>query len=143
MTAGDSEADKRHNSIHRRRLLSVAVGALVVLAGVIGALIANAINTPASSGRNTRAALGTSVTACPVTAVANKGLPSVVTISATGAAGGSTGSGEAIRSGGYILTNNHVISAAASGGEVEVLFSGGQSEPATIVGRDPPLTWLC
>jgi S1-C subfamily serine protease len=48
-----------------------------------------------------------------------------------------TGSGEVIRSDGYILTNNHVISVAAQGGSVEVLFSDGQSSPATITGRDP------
>ena len=40
-----------------------------------------------------------------------------------------------IRSDGYILTNNHVISVAAQGGSVEVLFSDGQSSPATITGR--------
>jgi putative serine protease PepD len=34
-----------------------------------------------------------------------------------------------------ILTNNHVISIAAHG-TVEVLFSDGQTEPATITGRD-------
>jgi putative serine protease PepD len=61
----------------------------------------------------------------------------VVTIAASGPGGGGTGSGEVIRSGGYILTNNHVISAAASGGSVEVLFADGQSAPATITGRDP------
>jgi putative serine protease PepD len=59
-----------------------------------------------------------------------------VTISATGANGGGTGSGEVIRSDGYILTNNHVIAIAANGGSVEVLFADGTSEPATIVGRD-------
>jgi putative serine protease PepD len=52
--------------------------------------------------------------------------------------GSGTGSGEVIRSDGYILTNNHVISiAAASGGSVEVQFSDGQVESATITGRDP------
>ncbi|HEY1345028.1 MAG TPA: trypsin-like peptidase domain-containing protein [Streptosporangiaceae bacterium] len=61
----------------------------------------------------------------------------MVTIAASGPGGGGTGSGEVIRSGGYILTNNHVISAAASGGSVEVLFADGQSAPATITGRDP------
>jgi putative serine protease PepD len=40
------------------------------------------------------------------------------------------------KSDGYILTNNHVIAGAASGGKVEVLFSDGVSAPATIVGRD-------
>jgi putative serine protease PepD len=62
----------------------------------------------------------------------------VVTIAARGPAGGGTGSGEVIRAGGYILTNNHVISvAAASGGSAEVLFADGQTAPATITGRDP------
>jgi putative serine protease PepD len=46
-------------------------------------------------------------------------------------------SGEVIRSDGYILTNNHVISVAAGGGSVEVLFSDGTTAPATITGRDP------
>ena len=52
-------------------------------------------------------------------------------------AGAGTGSGEVIRSDGYILTNNHVISIAANGGTVEVLFADGQTAAATITGRDP------
>jgi putative serine protease PepD len=72
-----------------------------------------------------------------VTQVANAVVPSVVTIAATGIGGSGTGSGEVIRSDGYILTNNHVISIAARGGSVHVLFSDGQSVPATITGRDP------
>ena len=62
----------------------------------------------------------------------------MVTIAASGPNGSGTGSGEVIRSGGYVLTNNHVISvAAASGGTVQVLFADGQTAPATITGRDP------
>jgi putative serine protease PepD len=68
--------------------------------------------------------------------VADDVLPSVVTISASGRSGGGTGSGEVIKSDGYILTNNHVIALAASGGTVEVLYADGTSEPASIVGRD-------
>jgi putative serine protease PepD len=77
--------------------------------------------------------------ACPATSVADQVLPSVVTISAEAARGqgAGTGSGEIIRSDGYILTNNHVISVAANGGSVEVLLSDGRSYPASIVGRDP------
>jgi putative serine protease PepD len=69
--------------------------------------------------------------------VADDVLPSVVTISAGSATSSGTGSGEVIRSDGYILTNNHVISVAANRGSVSVLFSDGASAPATITGRDP------
>jgi putative serine protease PepD len=71
--------------------------------------------------------------------------PSVVTVEVTGQAtngfGGSsalsdTGSGIIIRSSGYILTNNHVVSAAVGGGSVHVTLSDGSTVPATIVGTD-------
>jgi putative serine protease PepD len=68
--------------------------------------------------------------------VADKVLPSVVSISASGPSGAGTGSGEVYKSDGYILTNNHVIFPAVSGGKVEVLFADGASAPASIVGRD-------
>jgi putative serine protease PepD len=43
-----------------------------------------------------------------------------------------------IRSDGYILTNNHVVESAASGGEITVTLDAGEQEiPAEIVGRDP------
>lgn len=107
-----------------------------MVAGVIGGLIANALNSPATSS-TTGPQAASAATSCSVTRVANKVLPSVVTVTATGSgdSGGDTGSGTAIR-GDYILTNNHVISVAANGGRVDVLFAGGQTEPATIVGRD-------
>ena len=112
---------------HRRwlpwALVPVAAGA--ALAGCSSAASSGSGSTSASS------AVG-----CAVTSVANKVLPSVVTIAATGPGGSGTGSGEVIRSGGYILTNNHVIAIAANGGKVEVTFSDGTSMPATIVGRD-------
>jgi putative serine protease PepD len=74
---------------------------------------------------------------CPATVVVERVLPSVVTVSATQGQNASTGSGEIISSTGYILTNNHVISVAAGGGSVRVLFSDTRSAPAVIVGRDP------
>ena len=42
-----------------------------------------------------------------------------------GTAGAGTGSGEVIKSDGYILTNNHVIAQAADGGTVEVRYADG------------------
>jgi putative serine protease PepD len=64
-------------------------------------------------------------------------LPSVVTISEQSAQESGTGSGVIIRSDGYILTNNHVVSAAAAGGSLSVTLQGGKSYSASIKGRDP------
>ena len=51
---------------------------------------------------------------------------------------GDEGSGVILRSDGTILTNNHVIEAAADGaGTITVKFNNGKTAPATIVGRDP------
>src|SRR5215831_13159524 len=129
-------SESRHPRRPRRWLLWVALGTALVVGGVAGGLIVGATQSSGSSiSPGTSAA--SSAAACPVTSVANQVIPSVVTIAASGPGGGGTGSGEVIRSGGYILTNNHVISAAASGGSVDVLFADGQTAPATITGRDP------
>jgi len=69
--------------------------------------------------------------------IAQRVLPSVVSISAESAAGGGTGTGFVIDSAGYILTNNHVIADAADGrGTIEVQLNDGTTLDATIVGRD-------
>jgi putative serine protease PepD len=42
-----------------------------------------------------------------------------------------------VRSDGYIVTNNHVISPAVGGGSITVVFSSGEQATASLVGRDP------
>jgi putative serine protease PepD len=121
----------------RRRWPWILIPAFAVVgvgAGFIGAAIASPDSAVAVSSAGNVAA--SSAAACAVTSVADNVLPSVVTITASGQAGAGTGSGEVIRTDGYILTNNHVISSAADGGKVEVTFATGTSVPATIVGRD-------
>jgi putative serine protease PepD len=115
-------------------ILIPAFAVVGVGAGFIGAAIASPDSTVAVSSTGNVAA--SSAAACPVTSVADNVLPSVVTIAASGHAGAGTGSGEVIRTDGYILTNNHVISPAVDGGSVEVTFATGTTVPATIVGRD-------
>jgi putative serine protease PepD len=107
-----------------------ALGIALVAGGVIGGIIVAATS---GSSSDTSASGG----ACPVVSVATNVLPSVVSISVTGRGGSGSGSGEVIRPDGYILTNNHVIAAAASGGSVEVAFADGESSLAAITGRDP------
>jgi putative serine protease PepD len=77
-------------------------------------------------------------TSCPATAVASEVLPSVVTISVVEPDGtGGNGTGALIEAGGYILTNEHVISAAVDGGgRMTVHYSDGGTSPATVVGAD-------
>ena len=129
--------------MRRRRWAPWALGGAFAVVGTIGGLIGAAIASPDSSAVTGTAAIGhastpppASAAACQVTAVVQKVLPSVVTIAATSSTGAGTGSGEVIRTDGYILTNNHVIAGAAHGGSIQVLFSDGLTAPATIVGRD-------
>ncbi len=63
-------------------------------------------------------------------------LPTVVQIEERDGTGGGTGSGFVLRSDGYILTNNHVVSGAATGGSLTVTFQDGTEKVARIVGRD-------
>jgi putative serine protease PepD len=72
-----------------------------------------------------------------VAGIAQRVLPSVVSISTRSIDGAGTGSGFVIDSNGYILTNNHVISdAAQSGGSIQVSLSDGTFYTAKVIGRD-------
>ncbi|UQI48849.1 trypsin-like peptidase domain-containing protein [Streptomyces sp. HU2014] len=69
--------------------------------------------------------------------IANKALPSVVTIEAQSGGGeGGTGTGFVYDKQGHILTNNHVVaSAAQGGGKLTATFSNGKQFAAEVVGR--------
>jgi putative serine protease PepD len=73
----------------------------------------------------------------PVEAVAARVLPSVVQLQVEGVRAAGEGSGIVLSADGLLLTNNHVVEAAANGGRVVALFQDGTSAPAQIVGRDP------
>jgi putative serine protease PepD len=85
---------------------------------------------PSPTAGTTERAAGT------VSSVANGVLPSVVALEVSGGGAEGTGSGFVIRSG-YVLTNNHVVSTAADGGDIQVVFQDGSQTKGTIVGRDP------
>ena len=126
-------------SPRRRALLLIGVVIGLVAAGVVVAAVSgggsNTTTTPTAS------IAAATPTGCNVTSVAEQQLPAVVTIhagsGAQGSGGGGVGSGEVIRSDGYIVTNNHVISPAVGGGTLQVLFEDGSAAPASLVGRDP------
>ena len=68
--------------------------------------------------------------------ISARALPSVVTIRVESGDDAGSGSGFVIDAAGHILTNNHVVSAAAASGDITVVFNDLRSEKATIVGRD-------
>ncbi|MEL3950915.1 S1C family serine protease, partial [Streptomyces sp. LNU-CPARS28] len=71
-----------------------------------------------------------------VAGIANKALPSVVTIEAQSGSGeGGTGTGFVYDKQGHILTNNHVVASAAEGGKLSATFSNGKKFDAEVVGR--------
>lgn len=72
-----------------------------------------------------------------VGAVAQKVLPSVVSIAVETQFGGAGGSGVVISSDGQILTNNHVVEGAGQGGTVTVTFQDGTTAKAEVIGTDP------
>jgi len=102
-----------------------------VIGGFVGALVRGSPNS------TSQPAVPNGVP-CDVTSVAARVLPSLVTINVRGSSASGIGSGSVLDRQGNILTNNHVIEAAASGGAITVDSARGASQvPAAIVGRDP------
>lgn len=87
----------------------------------------------------TRTALTLGAPTIDVKSIAAVVTPSVVSIKVVAAAGTGTGSGSIYKSdktSSFIITNNHVIEAAATGGTITVELLNGDVVPAQIVGRD-------
>ena len=124
---------------------AAAAGAAALVfggAGIgIGAAIESGNDTGATNnnaGFNVSNASSSSLSANPKSyaAIAARVLPSVVSINVSGSGQQDTGSGVILRSDGYILTNNHVVSAATNGGRVSVVFNDGSTASARIIGTD-------
>ena len=72
-----------------------------------------------------------------VAGIAQRVLPSVVSIDTRTLTGGGSGSGFIFDGNGYILTNNHVISEAVlNGGKIKVSLNDGTTYTAKVIGRD-------
>ncbi len=118
---------------------------LVVLAALVG-LLAGLLGGTLASGGDAASSSSVSLPQAEadrsqrpdgsVASIAAAVSPSVVSLAVQGGGEAGTGSGFVIREDGYILTNNHVVEAAANGGEITVNFSDDRRLPATIVGRD-------
>ena len=136
-------ADARSPRSRRGAGRIVALVATGALLGGTGGVIAG---SELSNGGGTKVTLGASgAAASPSTPSANGQsaasvaaavLPSVVVLDVSGGGMSDTGSGVILSSDGYLLTNNHVVAAATSGGTVRATFNDGTSAPARIVGTD-------
>jgi putative serine protease PepD len=86
-----------------------------------------------------RTAIDIGATGANIKSIAQLVSPSVVSLAVNSAVGGGTGSGSVIRTNStisYIVTNNHVIENAATGGTIDVELNNGEVLTGTIVGRD-------
>jgi S1-C subfamily serine protease len=135
----------------RLRNLSVRLSALVLLAvlvvgalgGGVGYLLTReAAETPLLHEGTQLNQTDQGVTRAPgsVSDIASRVMPVVVSIEVRVGNSGDTGSGIVVDgANGYIVTNNHVVSAAdgVDGAEIRAVFSDGSGSAARIVGRDP------
>ncbi|MEV0155256.1 trypsin-like peptidase domain-containing protein [Micromonospora sp. NPDC050686] len=112
-----------------------------LLAGALGGALGYAFAVHGGAGRG--ATLGAPAEA-PALAqrkpeslagVAERVLPSVVTVRVTSLGGTSEGSGFIVSPEGHVITNDHVVTGSV--GKASVIFNDGSSAPATVVGQDP------
>ena len=131
---------------HRLRpsaIIGMLLAALLVggIGAVIGVFAANRLPAAVTDPSFQLATVAPAVTREPgsVADVASRVLPSVVSLEVRTGDTGETGSGVVIDGAGYVLTNNHVISTAATdpSAQLTVLFNDGSRVPGIIVGRDP------
>jgi putative serine protease PepD len=127
--------------VTRGYLIAAAVVLCVVsgvIGGILGAWWSPGSNSGSGSGAPAQELASSNATSCDVTRVAGSVFPSLVTIQVKGEGGSGIGSGSVLDTRGNILTNDHVIAAAANGGTITVDFARGSGDvPAQIVGRDP------
>ncbi|MFD8230619.1 trypsin-like peptidase domain-containing protein [Streptomyces sp. NPDC059696] len=122
-----------------RRSLVLGAVLLAVVSGGIGGAVGTYLERNGGVGTVELPQAGkesTARNADSVAGIAGRALPSVVTLHVSGADEQGTGTGFVLDTRGHILTNNHVVQPAGSGGEITVTFNGGQTAKAEVIGRD-------
>jgi putative serine protease PepD len=124
------------------------VALMVLVAGVLGGSIGGLIvHHHGNRGELGSVTLGSSSSESPiierapgsVAGVAAKIVPSVVSIEVKTGSGGDTGSGIVLSTSGYIMTNNHVIAAARTGGVLSVVLPNKSKVPGKLIGHPDPV----
>lgn len=141
-----TESSPPPSASHSGRAIGGLMLVAAALAGLVGGLLVWGLWALTHRSTDTAPVAG-----CDVPAVARDVLPSVVTLSVSGAAGAGTGSGVVVRTPiegagspatvppgkDYIITNDHVIAPGGDPGQVTVTFADGHVSAATVVGHDP------
>ncbi|MEU1148663.1 trypsin-like peptidase domain-containing protein [Streptomyces sp. NPDC005863] len=131
------EAPEARRKRGRRVLVGGAV-ALALVSSFVGGAIGSYLERNGSDDIQLRQA-DTESAERPkgsVAGIASAALPGVVTLHVSGDSAQGTGTGFVLDGKGHILTNNHVVEPAGTGGHVSVTFSGGETAEAKVVGRD-------
>ncbi|MGH3760432.1 trypsin-like peptidase domain-containing protein [Actinophytocola sp.] len=123
-------------------LLTLALVALLIggAGGVAGWYIARSGDSLRSDVTLAEVSPGKERAAGSVADISNRVRPAVVSLEVKVGDSGGSGSGAVIDSGGYILTNNHVVTLGGSveeGQDIAAVFNDGTRVRAAIVGRDP------
>jgi len=124
----------------RRGGLVALLAAVAIVAGAIGGGIGAVVESHDDSSSTTITTVDSNSKALnrpadSVAGIAQRALPSVVTIEASGSQESGTGSGFVFDTQGHILTNNHVVAPAVGGGKLTVKLADGSSYSASVVGR--------
>ncbi|GAB2945803.1 hypothetical protein GCM10027203_56370 [Nonomuraea fastidiosa] len=117
---------------------------IALVASMLGSVGTYLLTRPSSNAIDPSYSLGPLPTGATnrapdsVAGVAARVLPSVVSLEVGNGSNteGASGSGFVIKNG-YVVTNNHVVSLAAQGGEIRIMFNNRKTTTGRIVGRDP------
>ncbi|MFF2141180.1 S1C family serine protease [Kitasatospora sp. NPDC058190] len=129
----------------KRGGLVALLAAVALVAGVAGGAIGVVATNHTSSSSSADDHSSTTIQASntqknepvpgSIAAIAQKALPSVVTIKAQNSSESGTGTGFVFDTEGHILTNNHVVAPALNGGKLTVKFADGTSYSASVLGH--------
>ncbi|WP_051215369.1 trypsin-like peptidase domain-containing protein [Granulicoccus phenolivorans] len=126
----------------RRSKRWLAIPAVALLAGVLGSGITLAAtdalgSAPSNSSGGTVKVIQGNAANPDWSVTAAAAAPSVVSIQVSNGRSGAEGSGVILDTEGHIVTNNHVVSAAGQGAQLQVTMNDAQVRTATVVGTDP------
>ena len=126
--------------IKKRNTRTVSFGiaiSMALIAGVVGSVVGRTSAT--LDTRTNLVSTKSTIERKPdsIAGIAARVSPSVVSVEVSKGNNGGTGSGFFLDSTGHILTNNHVISfAATAGASIRVRLANGKTYDAKLVGRD-------